>query len=185
VAHRLDGGEHDRQVLRAAAGHDGVDRDLLHRRAAVVGRDERDQLVAGPARGRDGALDQTPGGRNDREPVGDAALEEALDRVSVWIVVGLWHAQEANTGARAVGRRIGCEATAANTRAQWLSGSRRKTRRVQTTVDVWMSRRDEKIPRAPPRGNRRPSHPRHNQHDEESRWEDDDGQEDLDTYRRL
>src|SRR5207247_1853511 len=57
VAHRLDGGEHDRQILWTAARHHRVHRDLLDGGAPVVGRDERDELVARPAAGLDGALD--------------------------------------------------------------------------------------------------------------------------------
>ena len=77
----LDGGQHDRQVLGQAAGHHGVDGDLLDRAGHQVGRDDRDDLVRRP--GRPGEHPQHPvlGGRHDRQPVGPAARVRRLDVV--------------------------------------------------------------------------------------------------------
>src|SRR5215472_4109789 len=77
--------------------------------------------------------------------------------------------------------------------AQKLNTRNRRGRRIpgpgdplHPRLDVWMSSRDEKIPRASPRANRRPRGPRHNDCDDEPpREDDDDGQENLDTYRWL
>src|SRR5256885_16941299 len=81
VAPRLHGGEHDGQILGPAAGHDGVDRDLLDGGAAVVRRDEPDQLVGPAARRGDRALDAPTGRRHHGQAVGDPARVELLDRI--------------------------------------------------------------------------------------------------------
>src|SRR5207249_3443459 len=91
----------------------------LDGRAAVVGRDERDQLIGVPPRRRDGAVDQATGGRHDRQAVGDAAVEQTLDRVRVRIGVGLRHAQRLT---QAPGRSAADRAavTAAQPSYTWL-----------------------------------------------------------------
>ncbi len=81
VAHRLDRGQHPRQVLGQAAGHDGGDRDLLDGGVDEVGRNRGDDLV-GRTRGAAEHLDDTfLGRRHDRQTVGPAAGEHHLDVV--------------------------------------------------------------------------------------------------------
>jgi hypothetical protein len=81
VAHGFDPGDHDGQVLGAAAGHDRVDRDLLDGGAAEIRRHQRDQLAGLTARARDHRGDALARGRNDGKAVGDAALEESLEGI--------------------------------------------------------------------------------------------------------
>jgi hypothetical protein len=78
---RLHRREHDRQRLRRTARHHGVDRHLLDGGLAVVGRQHRDHLLRVAARvlqHRDDALRR---GRHHRQAVGDAAVEEGLERI--------------------------------------------------------------------------------------------------------
>ena len=58
VADGFDGGETTGRYSGPAAGHHRVDRDLLDRRAAVVGGDHRHQLAGVATRSRDGAIDE-------------------------------------------------------------------------------------------------------------------------------
>src|SRR2546423_64322 len=73
-------GQHG-QVLRPAAGHDGVDRGLLDREPAVVRWHLSDELVGAPARAREHALDPLARRRYHGEAVGDALLEPDLEFV--------------------------------------------------------------------------------------------------------
>ncbi len=54
VAHRLDRGDHHREILGAAACHHRVDRDFLHGGAAEAGRHHGDHLVGWAAHRLDG-----------------------------------------------------------------------------------------------------------------------------------
>ena len=77
----LDRGQHHRQVFGLAAGHDGVDRDLLDRARRQVGRHQAEHLV-GPARGALQHAQHPLGGRrHHRQAVGPAAVVAGLDRV--------------------------------------------------------------------------------------------------------
>ena len=102
VAGGVDRGDDDREIFGTAACHHGVDRDLLDSRAAVVGRNQRDQLVAGAPRGRDRPVDAGARRRDDRQAVGHATGVELLDRIGIHVWDG--HRPEANT---AVGSWIG------------------------------------------------------------------------------
>src|SRR5256714_1451984 len=73
-------GQHG-QVLRPAAGHDGVDRGRLDREPAVVRWHLSDELVGAPARAREHALDPLARRRYHGEAVGDALLEPDLEFV--------------------------------------------------------------------------------------------------------
>ena len=81
VARRLHRRQHDRQRLGFAARHDRVDRDLLDRRLAAVGRELADDLLRVAARVLEHRHDPLRRRRHDRQPVGHAAVEERLDRV--------------------------------------------------------------------------------------------------------
>jgi hypothetical protein len=74
VGQRLDGGQHDGEVLGTAAGHHRVDRELLHRRLALAGGQDADDLQGIPAGGAQHLAHARLGGRHDRQPVGPAAL---------------------------------------------------------------------------------------------------------------
>ena len=80
-ARGLDRREHDRQLGPGASRHHRVDRDLLDRRAAAVGRHDADQLLRiarGVVEHRDHALGRR---RHDRQAVGQPALVHRLERV--------------------------------------------------------------------------------------------------------
>ena len=72
------GGQHDREVLGAATGHDGVDRDLLDRRLA--GADHADDDVRVRLYPGEQGFDPLLSGDHDRQAVGPLAHMEDLER---------------------------------------------------------------------------------------------------------
>src|SRR5438105_9873463 len=81
IAGRLDGGEHDREYVLRAAGHHGVDRDLLDGRFAVVGRHERDEVLRVAARRLEHRHHPLWGWRDQRQSVGESTIEHRLERI--------------------------------------------------------------------------------------------------------
>ena len=81
VAGRLDGGQHDRQVLGPAAGHHGVDGDLLDGDVDEVGRHDGHDLVGRAGRALQHPQDALLGGRHHRQAVGPAPVEQRLHLV--------------------------------------------------------------------------------------------------------
>ena len=69
--------EHDRQILRRAARHDRVDRDLLDRRLALVRWHDADDLLGVAPRARRASHDPLGGRRDDRQPVGEPRSNSA------------------------------------------------------------------------------------------------------------
>ena len=69
IEHRLERRDQDRHRLRPAAGHDGVDRDLLDRRLCPERRDLSDDVVRVRVDPREHRLDARLGRRHDRQPV--------------------------------------------------------------------------------------------------------------------
>jgi hypothetical protein len=80
-ADRFDGGQDDRQILGTAAGHDRVDRDLLHGRRGEIGRDDRDHVLWVAGRSREHAKDALGRRGNNGKPVGESPVKEKLHRV--------------------------------------------------------------------------------------------------------
>ena len=74
-------GDHPRQVLGLAAGHHGVDRDLLDRHRHQVGRHDGDHLVRVAVVPCEHAQHPLLGGRHHRQAVGEAAVEHRLHLV--------------------------------------------------------------------------------------------------------
>ena len=78
--HGLPRGEHDREVLRPAAGHRRVDGGELDGHAAVEMLQRPDHLLGTTVDGGEELVDQRPGGRHERQAVGPALLVAVLDR---------------------------------------------------------------------------------------------------------
>ena len=79
VEHRLERGDDDREVLRQAAGHDGVRRRLPHRHATAARRQVADQeLGVGRLDDLEHRLDPLGRRRHDRQTVRPPAREELL-----------------------------------------------------------------------------------------------------------
>ena len=76
-ARGLDGGEHDRQVVRTASGQHGVDRDLLDGDLDEVGRHGRDDVGRVARRALEHPQHPRRGRRDDRQPVRPAAGDTA------------------------------------------------------------------------------------------------------------
>ena len=103
VEERLQGGEDHREMLGPAAAHHRVDRELLDRRGAALGRDQAEALLGVAPGVLDQRLDAAPGGEDDREAVGPPAREAELDRL---LVVGGRHyvRYQVHRGASSSGR---------------------------------------------------------------------------------
>ena len=81
-AHRLDRGDHPRQVLGLAAGHHRVDRDLLDRDLDEVGRHDGDDLVGCAAWCPPACAAPAPrSAASTGQSVGEAAVEQHLHLV--------------------------------------------------------------------------------------------------------
>ena len=82
MAEPFDGGDDDRQVLRAAARHDRVDRHLVGHDHGVAPGDLADNLVAAQAAGSQHLLDRRVARRHHRQAVGPAGAVVGLDELS-------------------------------------------------------------------------------------------------------
>ena len=74
----LDGGDDDGEVLGLAAGHDGVDGDLLDGGGAHVRGKDGDEVLGVAGGAFEHAHDALEGGRDNGEAVGEALVEEEL-----------------------------------------------------------------------------------------------------------
>ncbi len=77
----FDGGQHRRQVLRPAAGQDGVDRHLLDRALDQVRRHHRHHLAGGASGAFQHGQDPPPGGRYHGQAVAPAPRVHRLELV--------------------------------------------------------------------------------------------------------
>ena len=82
-AGRFDRGDDHRQVPGPAAGHDGVDGDLLHRGRGQVGRHVGHHLAGLPRRAGQHPRHPFLGRRHHRQAVGQPLLVEELERIEV------------------------------------------------------------------------------------------------------
>ena len=80
-ARGLHGSKHPREILGFATGHDGVDRNLLHRDLHEVRWHDRNEFVRSVRGSLEHAQHAGLGGRHDGEAVGPAALEQCLHLV--------------------------------------------------------------------------------------------------------
>ena len=80
-ADRLDCGDDDRQVVGLAAGHHGVDRDLLDGHVGEVRWHDGHDLVGGASGALEHPKDAGFGGGNDRQAVGPVPVVEGLPLV--------------------------------------------------------------------------------------------------------
>jgi hypothetical protein len=85
ASYRLDDGEDDREELRAAAGHNRVDRNVLDGYLSLSLDVLANNLVAGTARGGHGLSDLLRRWRHDRQPIGPPLVIAKLDQVSAVI----------------------------------------------------------------------------------------------------
>ena len=81
IGHRLQRGQQHRHVLGPAAGHHGVDRDLLGRDRAPARRLAQHDVVRPAPGGLEKPAHRLRGRRHHGEPVRPAALEVRLDRL--------------------------------------------------------------------------------------------------------
>ncbi len=80
-AHRLDSGDHPGQVLGTAAGHHGIDGDLLHRHLHQVRGHHGDDLVGCSGGALQDAQHPLLGGWYHGQTIGEAAVEEGFHLV--------------------------------------------------------------------------------------------------------
>ncbi len=85
AAQRGDGGGHDREVDRQAAGHHRIDRHLLGGEQARLDRLDAEHVVGAEPRAGEHRRDTLRRRGDDRQPVGPAALAEQLLQL---VVVG-------------------------------------------------------------------------------------------------
>ena len=85
----LDRSQHDRQVFRLAACHDGVDGGFLHGASGQVRWDASDHFVGAPRGSLQHAQHADVRGRHDGQAVAPSALEAGFDRVVVVAVFDL------------------------------------------------------------------------------------------------
>jgi hypothetical protein len=88
IAGSLHDGRHQVEVLRAAARHHRVDRELLQRFPPVVGRHQGYEVIAGAIRHGQHTLHALTSRRHHRQPVGHLAVESDLDVVGYTVVSG-------------------------------------------------------------------------------------------------
>ena len=81
VAGRLHRGQDDREGVRRAAGHDGIDGHLLHRRLTVVGRHHADEVLRIAAGGCKHVNHPLGCRGHHRQAVGESSVEQRLEGV--------------------------------------------------------------------------------------------------------
>jgi hypothetical protein len=82
----LHRGDHHRQVLRPAAGHDGIDGDVLHRRDAATGGELGNHFIGGTLHVLNHARDAFGCGRDDGQSVSPAAFHHFIEGIAEVVI---------------------------------------------------------------------------------------------------